>query len=101
MSQFTSESQFQAYTANILRKEHMIRFLREMNLWERIESTGQQFHDNIKRNGDNYRLAPLTITLIFDLAQVQNVSGIHMSFKIILVISNDPFFCLQCHFMIS
>lgn len=54
----------------------MIRFLREMNIWQTIESIGQQFHDTIKRNGDSYRLAPLTITLNFDILQVQNVSGI-------------------------
>lgn len=54
----------------------MISFLREMNVWQTIESIGQQFHDNIKRNGDSYRLAPLTITLNFDIVQVQSVSGI-------------------------
>lgn len=76
MSQFASESQFQAYTASLLRKEHMIRFLREVNLWQTIESIGQQFHEEIKRNGDSFRLAPLTITLNFHMPQVQNVSGI-------------------------
>lgn len=96
MSQFTSESQFQAYTANLLRKEHLLSFLREMNLWQTIETIGQQFHDDIKRNGDSYRLAPLTITLNFDMSQVANVSGIQE-----ISSCRDCFIILSIYFFLS
>lgn len=75
MTQFTSESQFQAYTASLLRKEHLLSFLREMSLWNAIETASREFHENVKLNGDKCRLAPLTILLNFDMSQVAIVSG--------------------------
>lgn len=70
MSHLTNNSRFQTYLDDARKKHDLIAFLNRTNLWQSVEVAVNKFVQDITKNGEDFRMAPVIVRIKFDMTQL-------------------------------